>query len=103
MRYRLDGTTVGSIQDLPRPEHLRQHRRFGWPGIWPRMHFPRTQLALYLWESPANIVVVGSHDDINLYFDADLHIAGGTVFECEDTDWAYPILVGAGYTMIPVD
>lgn len=102
--YRLDPTTVGSIPDFPRAEHpsRRGRRMSGFPGIFPRLRYPRTQLGIYLWQSPPALQVVASHEDLALFESADLHIAGGTEFTCQDTDWPYAILVGAGYTMIPV-
>jgi hypothetical protein len=87
----------GSFRDVPRGEH-RNRVRTQWPGLWPRLKWPETQRAIYLWRD-GRFLLVESYDDYDLYHDADAVIAGGYQWIGEDTDWIASVLVANGFTV----
>lgn len=91
----------GSFVGLARPRHRRAITRPWWPGLWPRLKWPQIERGILLWQD-GRVVVVESWDDYALYQDADDQIAGGHVFETDDTSWQHAVLTAAGYTFEPV-
>jgi hypothetical protein len=91
----------GSFTGIPRGSHRRPATRPRWPGLWPRLKWPQVERGILLWQD-GRVMVVESWDDYALYHDADDQIAGGYVFETEDTSWQYTVLTGAGFTFEPV-
>jgi len=90
----------GSFIDVPRPGHRRGVTTPRWPGLWPRLRYPRTARGILLWQD-GRVQVVESWDDYTLFNDADDQVAGGYEFTTEDTSWQFTVLTAAGFTFEP--
>lgn len=90
----------GSFIGVARPWHNRATTIPRWPGLWPRMAVPRVERGILLWQD-GRVEVVESWDDYDLYQSADDRIAGGYIFETDDTSWQYAVLTAAGFAFQP--
>lgn len=91
----------GSFVGIARPRHRRAETRPRWPGLWPRLRYPTVERGILLWQD-GRVQVVESWDDFYSFQDSDDQIAGGHVFETDDTSWQYAVLAAAGFTFEPV-
>lgn len=91
----------GSFVGVSRPWHRRAVTSPRWPGLWPRLRYPRVQRGILLWQD-GRVQVVESWDDHDLFYSADDQILGGYVFVTDDSSWQYAVLTAAGYTFEPV-